>query len=163
MRITACPENSQDDEKSIAEKIVDSIKDTTATVMDAARSAAKQVANTPMAALHRTRTFLLPTPMLPPMPMLAQQLKPSKPIETAGNKAVQKAPNKSLAMKSTNSPSAKPNVGKTQQRSQQRNQNRNANRSFPRTLALERAACISTHVKAPFDPSQHAPMVSYFG
>lgn len=107
--------------------------------------------------------LLLPTPMLPPMPMLAQQLKPSKPIETAGNKAVQKAPNKSLAMKSTNSPSAKPNVGKTQQRSQQRNQNRNANRSFPRTLALERAACISTHVKAPFDPSQHAPMVSYFG
>jgi hypothetical protein len=45
VRITACPENSQDDEKSIAEKIVDSIKDTTATVMDAARSAAKQVAD----------------------------------------------------------------------------------------------------------------------
>ena len=101
-----------DDEKSIAEKIADSIKDTTATVMDAARSAAKQVANTPMAARPSDSDLFAPTPMLPPMPMLAQPLKPSKAIETAGNKAVQKAPNKSLAMKSTNSPSAKPNVGK---------------------------------------------------
>ena len=43
-----------DDEKSIAEKIVDLIKDTTATVTDAARSAAKQGADTPIAVGHRT-------------------------------------------------------------------------------------------------------------
>ena len=69
MRITACPENSQDDEKSIAEKIVDLIKDTTATVTDAARSAAKQGTDTPIAARPSDSDLFAPTPMLPPMPI----------------------------------------------------------------------------------------------